>query len=120
MSGKGKTVVESYLQRAEESLEMAKAGADIQNHFAAYHLSLTFELVIKAVRLHHGLPATANHLVFKLLEGLESTEPWTSRVKALEELEKYSTAYRYPSAGGRSAASPPWTTSGPTSKNSVR
>ncbi|MCB9589646.1 MAG: hypothetical protein H6718_29800 [Polyangiaceae bacterium] len=64
-------------------------------------------MIGREVVLDVGLPATANHLVFKLLEGLESAEPWTSRIKALEELEKYSTAYRYPSAGGRSAASPP-------------
>lgn len=103
MNKKDKAVVESYLRRSEDSLEMARAGVRMGNHYGAYHLSLTFELVVKAVRLRQGLAATREHLVYKLLEGLEP-EPWPARIRALENLEVYATSYRYSTGHGNTAA----------------
>ena len=93
-----KVVVLAYLDEVAGELDAVKRLlAPPPTRYAVYHLQQAAEKLVKAVRLARGLPATKDHSLEILIEGLPSGEPWRARLEPLEWLPAYATTYRYPS-----------------------
>ncbi|HWO17611.1 MAG TPA: hypothetical protein VNO30_02505 [Kofleriaceae bacterium] len=57
--------------------------------------------MVKAVRLHRGLFATADHNILALVDELPSDDAWRAKLSALGVLSAYATTFRYPSPTGK-------------------
>jgi HEPN domain-containing protein len=100
-------VIAAYLDDVELELDAAKRlVADPPNRFAAFHLQQAAEKLVKAVRLGRGLRVTADHNLEALVEELAGEDPWREKLRVLEPLSAYATAYRYPSPTGKRKGGP--------------
>lgn len=95
-------VIAAYLDDVALELDAARRLiADPPNRFAAFHLEQAAEKLVKAVRLSRGLRATADHNIEALVDELPSDDLWRTKLRILEPLAAYATAYRYPSPTGK-------------------
>ena len=77
--------------------------ADPPNVLAANHLQQAAEKILGAVRLDRGLVNTKDHDLVILIDGrpggepraLPDGDPWRDRLRDLEPLSAYATAFRY-------------------------
>jgi hypothetical protein len=100
-------VITAYLDDVEGELDAAaRLMAEPVSRFAAFHLQQAAEKLVKAVRLHRSLPATADHNVAALIDGLPPADAWRAKLSPLAPLSAYATAYRYPSPGGKRKPGP--------------
>lgn len=100
-------VIAAYLDDVAAELDAAtRLASPPPSRFAAFHLQQAAEKLVKAVRLHRGLPATADHNIRALVAELPSDDSWVSALDALGALSAYATAYRYPTPGGRRSDGP--------------
>lgn len=99
-------VIGAYLDDVVDDLEAVRrlAAAPSSRH-AAFHLQQAAKLV-KAVRLHRGLFATADHQIDALLGDLADDDPWRTKLSPLGSLSVYATAFRYPSPTGKRKPGP--------------
>jgi len=106
MAGKQRSSrpIELLLQTAELDLDAAsRLLADPPNVLAANHLQQAAEKILGAVRLHRGLLNTKDHDLAILIDGrkdgepkaLPPEDPWRERMRPLESLSAYATAFRY-------------------------
>ena len=94
-------VIKAYLDDVGVELDAARRLAeDPPNRLAAFHLQQAAEKLVKAVRLHRGLYATAGHSLEVLVDELPDGDEWREKLTQLEPLSAYATTYRYPSPGG--------------------
>lgn len=101
-------VIAAYLDDVEAELNAAaRLAAPPPSRFAAFHLQQAAEKLVKAVRLHRGLQATADHNIRALVAELPAEDAWRSILEPLATLSAYATAYRYPTPGGRRNDGPP-------------
>jgi hypothetical protein len=56
---------------------------------------------VKAIRLHRGLFASADHNILALVEELPSDDAWRAKLSPLGVLSAYATTFRYPSPAGK-------------------
>jgi HEPN domain-containing protein len=100
-------VIGAYLDDVVDDLEAVRrlALAPASRH-AAFHLQQAAEKLVKAVRLHRGLFATADHQIDALLGDLTGDDPWRTKLSLLGSLSVYATAFRYPSPTGRRKPGP--------------
>ena len=100
-------VIAAYLDDVDGELDaVTRLMAEPVSRFAAFHLQQAAEKLVKAVRLHRGLHATADHNVAALIEDLPPTDLWRAKLLPLGPLSAYATAYRYPSPGGKRKPGP--------------
>jgi HEPN domain-containing protein len=100
-------VIAAYLDDVDGELDAAtRLMVEPVSRFAAFHLQQAAEKLVKAVRLHRGLPATADHNVAALIDELAASDAWRVRLLPLAPLSAYATAYRYPSPTGKRKAGP--------------
>ncbi|HWU91088.1 MAG TPA: HEPN domain-containing protein [Kofleriaceae bacterium] len=100
-------VIAAYLDDIGLELDAARRlVADPPNRFAAFHLQQAAEKLIKAVRLGRGLPVTADHNLELLVDELAEDDPWRTKLRVLEPLSSFATAYRYPSPTGKRKTGP--------------
>lgn len=95
-------VIAAYLDDVIGELEAARRlSEDPPSRFAAFHLQQAAEKLVKAVRLHRGLFATADHNILALVDELAPDDAWREKLSALGVLSAYATTFRYPSPTGR-------------------
>jgi HEPN domain-containing protein len=95
-------MVEAYLRDVETDLDAARRLArPTPNRLAAFHLQQAAEKLVKAVRLSVRLPATVEHDIATLVNGLPDHEPLRPLLEPLDDLTPYATSYRYPSVRGQ-------------------
>jgi HEPN domain-containing protein len=95
-------VIAAYLDEVSEELDVVRRLLDPPpRRFASFHLQQAAEKLVKAVRLHRGMPATADHNLEALIDELPAGDPWRDRLAQYEELSAYATAYRYPTPTGK-------------------
>ena len=95
-------VISAYLDDVAAELDAAtRLATPPPSRFAAFHLQQAAEKLVKAVRLHRGMPATADHNIRALVADLPQNDPWVLVLEPLGTLSAYATAYRYPTPGGR-------------------
>ena len=95
-------VIVAYLDDVGGELEAARRlSEDPPSRFAAFHLQQAAEKLVKAVRLHRGLFATADHNILALVEDLPADDAWRAKLSALGTLSAYATTFRYPSPAGK-------------------
>ena len=100
-------VIAAYLDDAASDLDAAaRLIVDPPNRLAAFHLQQSAEKLTKAVRLHRGLFATADHQIASLVVELPSDDPWRAKLLALGPLSSFATSYRYPSPAGKLKPAP--------------
>lgn len=100
-------VISAYLDDVDSELEAAtRLMAEPVSRFAAFHLQQAAEKLVKAVRLHRGLPATADHNVAALIDELVVSDEWRTNLLPLAPLSAYATSYRYPSPTGKRKPGP--------------
>lgn len=100
-------VITAYLDDVDLELDAAKRLiADPPNRFAAFHLEQAAEKLVKAVRLSRGLRVTADHNIEALVDELSADDEWRTKLRVLEPLAAYATAYRYPSPTGKRKGGP--------------
>jgi HEPN domain-containing protein len=100
-------VIEGYLNDVEDELRAVDRLLDPPPlRFAAYHAQQAAEKLIKAVRLHRGIPATTDHNLASLIHDLSAADEWRGRLSELVDLSAYATAYRYPTTTGRRPEGP--------------
>ena len=100
-------VIAAYLDDVGLELDAAKRlVADPPNRLAAFHLQQAAEKLVKAIRLGRGLRVTADHDIALLAEELPQDDPWRTKLRVLEPLSSYATAYRYPSPMGKRRSGP--------------
>jgi HEPN domain-containing protein len=100
-------VIAAYLDDVDLELDAAKRLiADPPNRFAAFHLEQAAEKLVKAVRLGRGLRVTADHNIEALIDELPSEDLWRTKLRVLEPLAAYATAFRYPSPTGKRRSGP--------------
>jgi HEPN domain-containing protein len=95
------------LDLAAADLDAAEVLARVGNHYAAYHLQQALEKLLKTLLLLRGIEAGIEHRLDVLSDRLPEGEPWRDRLEPLLSYTVYATTYRYPTPGGRIAASPP-------------
>ena len=81
--------------------------ADPPNRLAAFHVQQAAEKLVKALRLHRGLFATAEHNIEALVEELPADDAWRAKLLPLEAASAFATTYRYPAPSGRRKPEPP-------------
>ena len=90
-------VIASYLDEVGAELDAVRRLLQPPpNRLAAFHLQQAAEKLIKAVRIHRGLPATKEHNLEILIAELPEADPWRERLEKFEELSAFATTYRYP------------------------
>lgn len=95
-------VIAAYLDDVAGELEAARRlSEDPPSRFAAFHLQQAAEKLAKAVRIHRGLFATADHNILALIDGFPTDDVWRVKLSALGVLSAYATTFRYPSATGK-------------------
>jgi HEPN domain-containing protein len=95
-------VIVAYLDDVDGELEAARRlSKDPPSRFAAFHLQQAAEKLVKAVRLHRGLFASADHNILALVEELPSDDVWRAKLSPLGVLSAYATTFRYPSPAGK-------------------
>ncbi len=102
-------IISVYLDDASDDLSLAKAGIQIDNRHAVFHIQQAAEKLVKAVRLHRDLLPSKEHRIAVLVQGAVSGEPvkladddpWAARLLPLDALSEYATTYRYPTPTGR-------------------
>lgn len=110
--------ITAYLDDVGNDLEAFAAIFALRNRLAVFHLQQAAEKLVRAVRLHRGLENTKDHDLALLIDGnrgepgrapipLPPDDVWRPRLRELEWLSAYATAYRYPSSGGRFGETPP-------------
>lgn len=100
-------MVEAYLRDVDMDLDAARRLARPKvNRMAAFHLQQAAEKLVKAVRLSRRLPATVDHDIATLVNGLPDDDPLRVVLEPLDDLTPYATAFRYPSMRGQLPVSP--------------
>ncbi len=98
----GNPAVMAYLDEVAGELDAVRRLVQTPpNRTAAFHLQQAAEKLVKAVRLHRGIPATIDHNIEVLIASLPEGEPWRVKLSPFEWLSAFATAYRYPSPKGK-------------------
>jgi HEPN domain-containing protein len=98
--------IAGLLTIATEDATGAVTLAATGNRNAAYLCQQAAEKLIKAVLLHAGMEAGAEHHLDVLIAKLPDGHPWKARLRVLDKYTPYATAYRYPGSSGRVPAAP--------------
>lgn len=99
-------VIASYLRIAREDLDDAIALAGRGSRNAVYHLEQAAEKVVRAILTSEGKHGGIGHHIGQMVDQIPDENPLKMRLRAIEHLAGYATAYRYPSPVGRVKTAP--------------
>lgn len=99
-------VIAGYLRIAKQDLEGARLLNRAENRNAAYLCEQAAEKLIRAVLTSEGIQAGVRHELPDMVSKLPDENPMKPALRAIEHLDAYATAYRYPSPRGRVKAPP--------------
>lgn len=98
--------VTSSLRIAAEDLDAARALAAIRNRNAIYHCEQAAEKVIRAVLTSEGLHAGIKHHLNEMVDQIPDANPIKAALRSVQHLGAYATAFRYPTAVGKTPPGP--------------
>ena len=98
--------VSAFLALAEADLDAAEVLARVGNQYAAYHTQQAIEKLTKSLLLERGVTAGIEHRLDTLADRLPPGDPWHERLDPYLPYSAYSTAFRYPTPGGRIVQKP--------------
>lgn len=99
-------VIASYLRIAKQDLDGARLLNRAANRNAAYLCEQAAEKLIRAVLTSEGIQAGVRHELPDMVAKIPDENPLKPALRAIEHLDAYATAYRYPSPRGRVKAAP--------------
>lgn len=102
-------VIASYVRIAKQDLDGARLLNRAANRNAAYLCEQAAEKLIRAVLTAERIQAGIRHELPDMVDKIPDENPLKPMLRAVEHLDAYATAYRYPSPRGR--VKPPPTTS---------
>ena len=99
-------VIAGYVRIAKQDLDGARLLNREANRNAAYLCEQAAEKLIRAVLTSEGVQAGIRHELPDMVAKILDVNPVKPLLRAIEHLDAYATAYRYPSPRGR-VKSPP-------------
>jgi HEPN domain-containing protein len=99
-------LVANFLRIAAEDLAGARVLAASGNRNAVYLCEQAAEKVIRAVVTSEGTHAGLKHDLAEMVDLIPDDNPIKSRLRAIEHLSQYATAYRYPVSSSRTKRIP--------------
>jgi len=94
-------VIAGYVRIAKQDLDGARSLNRDANRNAAYLCEQAAEKLIRAVLTSEGIQAGTRHELPDMVAKIPDTNPIKPLLRAVEHLDAYATAYRYPSPRGR-------------------
>ena len=94
-------VIASYVRIAKQDLEGAQILNRAANRNAAYLCEQAAEKLIRAVLTSEGVQVGVRHELPDMVAKVPAANPLKPLLHAIEHLDAYATAYRYPSPRGR-------------------
>ena len=98
-------VIAGYVRIAKQDLDGARLLNRAANRNAAYLCEQAAEKLIRAV-LSEGIQGGVRHEIPDMVAKIVDENPVKPLLRAIEHLDAYATAYRYPSPRGRVKAAP--------------
>jgi HEPN domain-containing protein len=99
-------VIAGYVYIAKQDLEGARLLNRDENRNAAYLCEQAAEKLIRAVLTSEGIQAGIRHELPDMVSKIPDANPVKPLLRAIEHLDAYATAYRYPSPRGRVKPAP--------------
>ena len=99
-------VIAAYVRIAKQDLDAARLVNQAANRNAAYLCEQAAEKLIRAVLTSEGVQAGIRHELPDMVTKIPDANPVKSLLRAVEHLDAYATAYRYPSPRGRIKPAP--------------
>ena len=94
-------VIAGYVRIARQDLDGARLLNAAANRNAAYLCEQAAEKLIRAVLTSEGIQAGIRHELPDMVAKVPDENPVKPLLRAIEHLDAYATAYRYPSPRGR-------------------
>lgn len=99
-------VIAGYVHIAKQDLDGARLLNREENRNAAYLCEQAAEKLIRAVLTSEGIQAGIRHELPDMVSKIPDANPVKPLLRAIEHLDAYATAYRYPSPRGRVKPAP--------------
>jgi HEPN domain-containing protein len=99
-------VIAAYVRIAKQDLDAARLVNQAANRNAAYLCEQAAEKLIRAVLTSEGIQGGVRHELPDMVTKIPDSNPVKSLLRAIEHLDAYATAYRYPSPRGRIKPAP--------------
>lgn len=99
-------LVANLLRVAKEDLDGARLLGSANNRNAVYLCEQAAEKIIRAVLTTEGKHAGIKHLLDEMVDLVPDENPLKPDLRSIEHLAAYATAYRYPTAAGRTKQTP--------------
>jgi HEPN domain-containing protein len=99
-------VIAGYVHIAKQDLDGARLLNREENRNAAYLCEQAAEKLIRAVLTSEGIQAGIRHELPDMVSKIPEANPVKPLLRAIEHLDAYATAYRYPSPRGRVKPAP--------------
>ena len=99
-------VIAGYVYIAKQDLDGARLLNRDENRNAAYLCEQAAEKLIRAVLTSEGIQAGIRHELPDMVSKIPDANPVKPLLRAIEHLDAYATAYRYPSPRGRVKPAP--------------
>lgn len=99
-------VIAGYVHIAKQDLDGARLLNRDENRNAAYLCEQAAEKLIRAVLTSEGIQAGIRHELPDMVSKIPDANPVKPLLRAIEHLDAYATAYRYPSPRGRVKPAP--------------
>jgi HEPN domain-containing protein len=112
-------VIAGYVYIAKQDLDGARLLNRDKNRNAAYLCEQAAEKLIRAVLTSEGIQAGIRHELPDMVSKIPDANPVKPLLRAIEHLDAYATAYRYPSPRAASNQRPAPTSSIKTSRTST-
>lgn len=100
--------IASCLRLAKGDLTDARVLADQlpKSRGAAYHLEQAAEKIIRAIAASEDVRVGLGHELDNFVSQIPDSNPYKTRCKAVQDLKRYATSYRYPTSQGRTMKPP--------------
>lgn len=99
-------VISGYVRIAKQDLDGARLLNRAANRNAAYLCEQAAEKLIRAVLTSEGIQGGVRHELPDMVAKITDENPVKPLLRAIEHLDAYATAYRYPSPRGRVKTAP--------------
>lgn len=99
-------VISGYIRIAKQDLDGARLLNQAGNRNAAYLCEQAAEKLIRAVLTSEGIQGGIRHELPDMVAKIPDVNPVKRLLTAIEHLDAYATAYRYPSPRGRIKQAP--------------
>ena len=96
-------IIASYLRLAKGDLDEARLLFDSMavSRGAAFHLEQAAEKIIRAITASEDIRVGVGHELDNFVRQIPDVNPLKGQCKAVQDLKRYATSYRYPTSKGK-------------------